>query len=169
MFQKVNPIQIDSIVKQFPELFQGLGRLKDNYKIQLLSEAKPFPFTTSRCVAVPLLPKVKAELERMEKLGVISKVATPTEWCAGMVVVRKPNGTARICVDVTKLNQSVCRERYILPYVEQVLAQIGNAKVFSKLDANSGFWQIELTQNQPNSPHLLLRMAVFVLIAYHLA
>ena len=51
----------------------------------------------------------------------------------------------RICVDVTKLNQSVCRECHILPSVEQVLAQIGNAKVFSKLDANSGFWQIELT------------------------
>ena len=38
----------------------------------------------------------------------------------------------------------MCRERHILPSVEQVLAQIGNAKVFSKLDANSGFWQIEL-------------------------
>ena len=142
--QKVNPIQINSIVKQFPELFQGLGRLKDNYKIQLLSEAKPFTLTTPRQVAVPLLPKVKAELERMEKLGVISKVTTPTEWCARMVVVPKPNGTVRICVDLTKLNQSVCRERHILPSVEQVLAQIGNAKVFSKLDANSGFWQIEL-------------------------
>ena len=78
----------------------------------------------------------------MEKLGVISKVTTPTEWCAGMVVVPKPNGTVRICVDLTKLNQSVCRERHILPSVEQVLAQIGNAKVFSKLDANSG--KIEL-------------------------
>ena len=39
----------------------------------------------------------------------------------------------------------------MLPSVEQVLAQIGNAKVFSKLDANSGFWQIELA---PESPKL---------------
>ena len=59
-------------------------------------------------------------------------------------MVPKPNGTVRICVDVTKLNQSVCRERHILPSVEQLLVQIGNAKVFSKLDANSGSWQIEL-------------------------
>ena len=144
VIQQVEPVQAHNIVKLFPELFQGLGRLKDSYKIQLLSEAKPFALTTPRRVAVPLLPKVKAELERMEKLGVISKVTTPTEWCAGMVVVPKPNGTVRICVDLTKLNQSVCRECHILPSVEQVLAQIGNAKVFSKLDANSGFWQIEL-------------------------
>ena len=61
-----------------------------------------------------------------------------------MVVVPGPNSTVRICVDLTKLNQSACRERHILPSVEQMLAQIGNAKVFLKLDANSGFWQIEL-------------------------
>ena len=127
--------------------------MKDNYKnlLQIIPDTKPFALTTSRRVAVPLLPKVKAELERMEKLGVISKVTTPTEWYAGMVVVPKPNDTVRICVDLTKLNQSVCRECHILPSVEQVLAQIGNVKVFSKLDANSEFWQIELT---PESPKL---------------
>ena len=68
-----------------------------------------------------------------------------TRWCAGMVVVPKPR--VRICVDLTKLNQSVCRERHILPSVEQILAQLGGATVFSKLDANSGFWQIELTRD----------------------
>ena len=61
-----------------------------------------------------------------------------------MVVVPKANGQVRIYVDLTKLNENVCRERHILPSVEQVLAQIGDAKHFSKLDANSGFWQIEL-------------------------
>ena len=60
-------------------------------------------------------------------------------------MVPKPNGTVRICVDLTKLNQSVYRECHILSSVEKVLAQIGNAKVFSKLETNSGFWQIELT------------------------
>ena len=82
----------------------------------------------------------------MEEMGVISKVEEPTEWCAGMVVVPKPNGKVRICVDLTKLNESVCRERHILPSVEQTLSQISGAKIFSKLDANSGFWQIELAK-----------------------
>ena len=80
----------------------------------------------------------------MEKLGVIAKVQQPTDWCAGMVIVPKPNGTIRICVDFTKLNASVCRERHILPSVEETLVQLGDAKVFSKLDANSGFWQLKL-------------------------
>ena len=91
--------------------------------------------------------KVRAELERMEQLGVIAKVEVPTDWCAGMVVVPKPDGNVRICVDLTKLNESVCRERHILPAVDQTLAQLAGAQVFTKLDANSGFWQIPLSAN----------------------
>ena len=81
----------------------------------------------------------------MESLGVIKKVEEPTDWCAGMVVVPKENGKVRICVDLTKLNLSVKRELHPLPAVDQVLAQLAGAKVMSKLDANSGFWQIPLS------------------------
>ena len=76
----------------------------------------------------------------------ISKITQPTEWCAGMVVAPKPNGNVRICVDLTRLNNSVRRERHPLPSVDQVLAQLAGAKIFSKLDANSGFWQIPLAE-----------------------
>ena len=82
----------------------------------------------------------------MQRLGVIEPVETPTEWCAGMVVVPKTNGRMRICVDLTKLNEDVYRERHPLPAVDQTLAQIAGARVFSKLDANSGFWQIPLSE-----------------------
>ena len=50
----------------------------------------------------------------------------------------------RICVNFTKLNESVQRERHPLPAIEQTLAQLAGAKFFIKLDANSGFWQIPL-------------------------
>ena len=43
----------------------------------------------------------------MQELGVISPVYRPTDWCAGIVVVPKPNGEVRICVDLTKLNENV--------------------------------------------------------------
>ena len=130
----------------YPNLFHGLGTFGTEYHIVLKQGAKPFALSVPRRVAFPLLPKVKAEFARMEKLGVISKVDTPTEWCAGMVVVPKSNDDIRICVDLTKLNESVCREKHILPSVEQILAQLGNSTVFTKLDANAGFWQIKLSQ-----------------------
>ena len=76
----------------------------------------------------------------MEELGVIKKVEQPTDWCAGIVVVPKSNGSLQICVDLTRLNASVRRERHVLPAVDQVVAQLSDAKVFTKLDANAGFW-----------------------------
>ena len=57
-----------------------------------------------------LMDKVKTELQRMEKMGVISRVSEPTDWCAGLVVVPKPDGRVRICVNPTKLNQNVRQE-----------------------------------------------------------
>ena len=106
-----------SPVQLFPQMFQGLGKLEGEYVIKLKLDSKPFAISVPRRVAVPLMGKVRAELERMERLGVIAKVEVPTDWCVGMVVVPKPNGDVRICVDLTKLNHSVCRERHPLPAV----------------------------------------------------
>ena len=96
---------------------------------------------------MPLMGKVKQELSRMEDLGVICRIEEPTDWCAGIVVVPKKTGAVRICVDLTKLNESVRREKFILPSVEETLGMLAGARIFSKLDANMGFWQIPLTDD----------------------
>ena len=134
---------------QFPSLFKGLEQLEGDNTIRLREGAKPFALSAPRRIAVPVM-KVKDELSNMEKLGVIKRVSEPTDWCAGVVVVPKPDGRVRICVDLTKLNENVLRERHQLPAVGQTLAQLAGGKVFSKLDANSGFWQIPLSPESAN-------------------
>ena len=131
-------------IERFPNLFTGLGKLEGTYSILLEEGAKPYALTVPRRVAIPLMQPVKEELCRMEKLGVISRVKEPTEWCTAMVVVPKSNQKVRICVDLTRLNRNVRRVRHPHPAVEQSLAQLAGARVFSTLDANSGFWQIPL-------------------------
>jgi len=64
-----------------------------------------------------------------------------------MVVVPKPSGQVQICVNLKHLNDSLQREFHPLPRVEETLAQLTRPQVFSKLDANSGFWQIPLARN----------------------
>ena len=86
----------------------------------------------------PLRPKVKEELDRMEAIGVISKVDIPTPGRDGMVVVPKKEGAIRICVHLKPLNENVLCEVHPLPKVDETLAQLAGAAVFSKLDANSG-------------------------------
>ena len=133
--------------------------MSGEYHISLREGAKPFALSTPSRVALPLMSKVKQKLEQMEALGVITRVEQPTDWCAGIVVVPKPNGSLRICVDLTKLNENVRRERHILPSVDHILAQLTGATVFTKLDANAGFWQIKLSEKSalytlPLSHHL---------------
>lgn len=136
----------ENIRKEFPKVFNGLGNLGEEFSIKLKPDATPHSTYTARHVPLPLRPQVEAELQRMESLGVISKVDKPTQWCAGMVVVPKKNGKVRICVDLKHLNENVLREVHPLPKVDETLAQLSGAKVFSKLDANSGFWQIPLDE-----------------------
>jgi len=112
----------DDVYERFPQVFEGLGKLDGEYNIDLKEDAKPYAVTTPRRVALPQMDQVKEELAKMERQGVISKIDKPTDWCAPMVVVPKQNGKVRICVDFTKLNDCVRRERHILPSVEHILA-----------------------------------------------
>ena len=53
----------------------------------------------------------------------------------------KSNGEVRICIDLTQLNTPILREVHPLPSVDYTLAKFGGAKIFSKMDAHSAFWQ----------------------------
>ena len=113
------------------------------YSIPLREGATPFALTSPRRMPLPLMNRVKAELQRMQSIGVITSVKEPTEWCSGIVVVPKSGLKVRVCVD---LNECVKRACLMIPAVDHVLAQLRGAKVFTHLDANSGFWQIPLAK-----------------------
>ena len=134
------------IQDSFPSVFEGLGNLGEPYTIKLQDNVTPYALFTPRTIPLPLLDKVEEELTKMESQGVISKVNQPTLWFAGMVAVPKKSGAIRICVDLKRLNQCVMREVHPLPKVDNTLAKLSGARFFSKLDANSGFWQIPLSQ-----------------------
>jgi transposase InsO family protein len=93
-----------------------------------------------------LRPKVKEELERMERLGVIERIHEPTDWVNSMVTVIKKNGQLQICIDHRDLNKAIKREYYPMKTVEEIAAQMPGAKFFSVLDASSGFWQVKLDE-----------------------
>lgn len=147
------------IVKQYPRLFQGLGKLEGEHTIHFKEGATPFCLTTPRRVPLPLMKQVQEEIKRMEQLDVIEPVDEPTEWCSPTVVVPKADGRVWICVDLTRLNQAVCREVYQMPKVEETLGSLTEGSVFSKLDANSRFHQIVLN---PESAKLTTFITTFI-------
>ena len=140
-------IREDEIAWDYLDLFDGVGVMKESsYEIRLLDGAQPYSLATARRVPYHMLEKVQAELQRMVQLGVIQPISEPTEWCSPMVVVPKKNGEVRICVDYTKLNRSIQRERFQLPLADKISAKLKGAQFFTTLDAAAGFWQIPLAE-----------------------
>ena len=87
---------------------------------------------TPRRVANPLLGKTKTKLEEMVKMEIIEPIEEPTEWCSGMVIVKKPNGEVRICVDLTELNKFVKRQVHPLPVGEHVVGSSPGHAIFQR-------------------------------------
>ncbi|UYV76723.1 K02A2.6-like, partial [Cordylochernes scorpioides] len=137
------------ILNRHKNIFEGIGRLPIEHKIRLKENATPV-IAPSRKIPFSIREKVKAELERMEKLDIIEKVEEPSEWTHPIVVVQKPSGDVRICMDPRELNKYVQRERYILPTAETIFSELKGATVFSVFDASSAFWQVPLDKESTN-------------------
>jgi hypothetical protein len=80
----------------------------------------------------------RLEVERMLELDVIEP--SKSEWASPVVLVPKPGGSLRFCVDYRKLNSITERDVYPLPWMDDCLDSLGDAQVFSTLDSNAGYW-----------------------------
>ena len=133
----------NQIVENYQDVFEGLGCVPGKHHITLKENAQPVQHAC-RKIPFPLQSQLKDELDKMERMNVITPVDEPTDWVSSLVVVKKKNGKLRVCLDPRDLNRAIKREHYQLPSRDEITAQFAGAKYFSKLDASSGFWQIEL-------------------------
>ena len=83
----------------------------------------------------------------VEKQIIAPAVTEPTPWVCSVVVAQKTDGRVRICLDPQFLNNAIMRSHYPLPTIEEVTICLTQAKVFSVLDAKTGFWQVKLTES----------------------
>ena len=122
------------LVNQFP----------GEHTIRLTDNAEPEVYLP-RKLPIVMQEKFKAELKRMQDLDVILLVDEPTEFVNPIVIVEKPNTRKlRICLDLKKLNDHICREHYPFPMSDYAIAKTGNSKYYSKPDLTSGYWQVKL-------------------------
>ena len=88
---------------------------------------------------------MEKKLDDLLTCGIIEEVPEgPTSWVSPLVVVPKPDGDVRICVDMRRANQAIVRERQPIPTVEEVLQDLNGGTVFSRVDLKWGFHQILL-------------------------
>ena len=135
-----------NIPDKFPSVFHGLGCLKEPYRIKV-DPSVTLVVNPLRSTPVALREKLKKSLKEMEKTGVVEKVECPTKWENSAVIIEKPDSEKlRICLDPRPLNEAIQREHFKMPTIEEITTRVAGAKVFSKLDANHGYWQIPLDE-----------------------
>ena len=138
----VNTIDND-VISEYNDLFEGIGCLPGKHRI-VIDKSVPPVIHPPRKIPLAMKAKVKEELDRMEKLDIIEKQTKPTKWVNSFVAPVKSNEKIRICIDPRDLNKAIQREHYPLKTIEDVTEKLKGAKVFSKVDSTSSFWQIQL-------------------------
>ena len=126
------------------ECFDGIGELKNfEYYIELDPTFKP-RIQTPHKVALSIEPKLKKELDHMEKQGIIDKPTGPTEWLNNLVIREKSDGQLHICLDPKYLNEAIKREHHPIPTLEEITPKLCGSTLFSKLNAKQGYWNVKL-------------------------
>jgi len=127
-----------SVVQEFPEVF--LTTLP-NYRRREVEFAIDLVPGTYR-ISASELGELKKQLEELLEKQFIRPSVSP--WDALALLVKKKDGSMRLCVDYRQLNKVMIKDRYPLSRIDDLMDQLVGAEVFSKIDLRSGYHQIRV-------------------------
>ena len=81
----------------------------------------------------------------MLDIGAIHRSTSP--WASPVVLVCKKDGSLWFCIDLRKLNNQTIKDAQSLPRIEDSLNCLDGATIFTSLDLQSGYWQVEMTED----------------------
>ena len=84
------------------------------------------------------------ELQEMKDDGIVEE--STSEWASPLVIVKKKDGSNRICVDYWKLNAKTKFDAYPMPRIDDLLDNIGQSKYLTTLDLMKGYWQVQMDE-----------------------
>ena len=128
---------------RYSHLFSGIGRFQCKpVHITVKPHSTPVQKPPRR-VPIAMRDKFKQELDSVEAQGIISKYDgrnTSPEWLNSFVIVKKPNGSLRICLDPTNLNKDLVRPVCNSQTKDDMVHKIKDAKYFTVFDTSKRFF-----------------------------
>ena len=134
--------QLNSLPEVFAQHDLDFGHT-DKVKHQIkLSDPTPFK-QRARPIHPQDVDAVRKHLQELLEAGIIRESESP--FSSPIVVIRKKNGSVRLCIDYRKLNWQTIKDAYALPNVEEAFRALAGSQWFSVLDLKSGYYQIEMS------------------------
>ena len=97
---------------------------------------------------------VEKEIVMMLKERIIE--AANREWASPIMIIRKKDDTIRLCVDYHKLNVMTQIDAYPMPWIDDILDQVGQARYITTLDLAKGYWQVLVAEvDRPKTVFIL--------------
>ncbi|GFS80006.1 retrovirus-related Pol polyprotein from transposon 412 [Trichonephila clavipes] len=88
---------------------------------------------------------VNKQIDEWLEQGIVRP--SSSEYASPIVLVKKKDGTTRLCVDYRKLNRKLVKYRFPLPLIEDVLDKLQGAKVYTTLDLKNGFFHVDVNED----------------------
>jgi hypothetical protein len=101
----------------------------------------------------------EAHLKKMLGAGVIRP--SVSEWASAPVLIRKRCGSVRWCVDYRALNALTIKDVLPLPLVDECLDTLAGNVWYSKLDANSAYWQVKIKSEDCSKTAFITKYGLF--------
>ncbi|XP_062716630.1 uncharacterized protein K02A2.6-like [Aedes albopictus] len=137
-----------NIVKRHEEVFHGIGKFAGAVSLEVSADVSP-SIQPPRRVPIALREKLKKELKNLERDGLIVKENRHTEWVSNIVLVKRKeqkSESVRVCLDPIPLNAALKRPHVQFTTIDEILPELGKAKVFSTADVRKGFWHVLLDE-----------------------
>lgn len=160
-----------SLLMEYRDIFArsefDLGNFTDIEHPISTEAAKPIKMKMRRTPA-SFVPEEESHLQKMLKAGV--NRPSLSEWCSAPVLIRKRDGSVRWCVDYRALNNVTIKDVFPLPNVEECLDTLQGNIWFSKLDANSAYWQVRVSKEDQKKTAFITKYGLyeFVRMAFRL-
>lgn len=136
--------ELQTILKLMPFGKEGILS-KTTLTKHVIETGSAVPIKQSQYIISPYVQKeVHAEIDRLLSIGVIFPCCSP--WNNPLIVVRKPTGKVRLCLDARKLNAVTSKDAYPQPQINRILAQLTGTQVLSSIDFSDAYHQVELDE-----------------------